>query len=125
MATTYRVTCKEKHSQFERIASIGCAQVGTGVTKRFTEDEAIAGIKSGSNEFYVERPEGHRVWLIVAKREGREYLKTETDGEKPDNLLSLPDCPPRKVDPSPSKSRSVLAAATHGSVPQAFGYWGA
>jgi hypothetical protein len=35
------------------------------------------------------------VWVIVAvSRLGHKYLKTEADGEQPDNLLSLPECPP-------------------------------
>ncbi|MDD5382312.1 MAG: DUF3892 domain-containing protein, partial [Candidatus Margulisbacteria bacterium] len=29
----------------------------------------------------------------VAIRSGRKYLKTEADGEAPNNLLSLPTCP--------------------------------
>jgi hypothetical protein len=28
-----------------------------------------------------------------ARHSGREYLKTEADGVKPDNLLSLSECP--------------------------------
>jgi hypothetical protein len=122
MATINRVTCKEKHSLYERIASIGCVDIGTGATRRFTEDEAIASINQGTHKFYVERPEGHRVWVIVAKHEGREYIKTETDGEKPNNLLSLPDCPPKKVEPSPSR-RTLVAAASHGDVPPALDNW--
>lgn len=119
---TYRVSCREKHSLYERIVSIGCAEVGTGAIKRFTEDEAIASIKGGSDSFFVERPEGHRVSVIVAERDGREYIKTEADGEKPDNLLSLPDCPLKKVEPSPSR-RTVLAAASHGDCLTAPTHW--
>lgn len=119
---TYRVSCREKHSLYERIVSIGCAEVGTGAIKRFTEDEAIASIKRGSDSFFVERPEGHRVSVIVAERDGREYIKTEADGEKPDNLLSLPECPLKKVEPSPPR-RTVLAAASHGDCLKAPTHW--
>ena len=32
--------------------------------------------------------------MIVAKsRWGHKYLKTDSDGEQPDNLLALPECP--------------------------------
>jgi len=41
----------------------------------------------------VERPPGHVVDVIVASGLGRKYLKTTADGEQPDNLLALPDCP--------------------------------
>ena len=37
---------------------------------------------------------GRSVWVIVAKSAyGNKYLKTEADGEQPNNLLSLPECP--------------------------------
>jgi hypothetical protein len=36
---------------------------------------------------------GHRTKLIVATSHfGNKYVKTERDGEQPDNLLSLPEC---------------------------------
>ena len=114
--STYRVTCREKHSLFERVVSIGCAESGTGLFRRFTEEEAIQRIKKGTDKFYVEKPEGHSVWLIVAERDGREYLKTEADGEKPDNLLSQPECPAKKTEPTGSR-RTVVAAPSHGTQP--------
>jgi len=119
----YRVTCKEKHSLYERVISIGCAEVGTGVFKRFTEDEAIQRINLHADSFYIEKPVGHRVWLVVAEREGRQYLKTETDGEKPNNLLEQPECPAKSTEPSGSR-RTLVAAASHGDVSRIPGYWG-
>jgi Protein of unknown function (DUF3892) len=121
--SVYQVNCREKHSLYERIVSIGCAEVGTGVSKRFTEDEAIDRIERGTDQFYVERPLGHRVWVIVAEHEGRKYVKTEADGEKPNNLLALPECPKTKFEPSGSR-RTVVAAPSHGEGPIATGYWG-
>lgn len=32
------------------------------------------------------------VWVEVATRNGRQYLKTEADGVEPNNLLALPRC---------------------------------
>ncbi len=93
MATSVRVQCINKtnrYSAHERISHIG----GTNPDEtrwRVSESDAIEGIKNGTWAFYVERPAGHRV--IIATRLGREYLKTEADGEQPDNLLSLPECP--------------------------------
>ncbi|MHB1957873.1 MAG: DUF3892 domain-containing protein [Acidobacteriaceae bacterium] len=110
---TYRIMCREKHSLYERIISIGCAEVGTGATQRFTEDEAINRIEKRIDNFYVERPEGHRVKVIVAVHEGRKYIKTEADGEKPDNLLSLPHCAEKpKVNPVVPPTR-VVPAGSH------------
>ncbi|WP_293875992.1 MULTISPECIES: DUF3892 domain-containing protein [unclassified Sphingomonas] len=37
---------------------------------------------------------GSTVQVIVARSvSGNKYLKTQSDGEQPNNLLSLPECP--------------------------------
>lgn len=120
----WKVTCKEKHSLYERIIAITAVSQETGNHQRFTEDEAINRIEKETDEFYDERPAGHRVKLVVAQREGRKYLKTEADGEKPNNLLSLPDCPAKKSDSS-GAVRTVVAAASHGDGVPFEKYWGA
>jgi hypothetical protein len=57
-----------------------------------TQDEAIRGIERGEWNFYVSRG-GRTVNVIVAvSRWNHKYIKTEADGEQPDNLLSLPEC---------------------------------
>ena len=58
-------------------------------------EDAIRGIREGKWQFYVENPAGHRVNVTIARSlSGHEYLKTVTDGEHPNNLLYLPECPP-------------------------------
>lgn len=55
---------------------------------------AIAEVEAGQT-FYVEQPLGDRVGVEVATSAyGRKYLKTVADGDLPNNLLSLPECPP-------------------------------
>jgi hypothetical protein len=113
MAARYRVTCTVHNETHERIIEIGC-QDGSGVSKRFTEAEAIDLIESNRAEFYVDRPEGHVVSVIVGKtREGRKFLKTEADGEKPNNLLSLPTCK-KHIEPTPPP-RVITPARSHSS----------
>ena len=57
-----------------------------------SQQEAIREIEMGASQFYV-RVNGAWVWVIVAvSRYGNKYLKTEPDGEQPNNLLSLPEC---------------------------------
>jgi hypothetical protein len=95
MASNVRVGCinKTNHSDaHERIHNIGGVN-SDGTRWKLTEAEAIKSIKEGKWSFYVERPAGHRVAVEIAKRLGHEYLKTEVDGEQPDNLLALPECP--------------------------------
>jgi hypothetical protein len=80
-------------SAHERIKAIG-GMNPNGTRWKLLESDAIKGIESGTYRFYVERPVGHRVKVVIAtSASGRKYLKTEADGEKPDNLLSLPECP--------------------------------
>jgi hypothetical protein len=89
MATTRQVTCinkRNRQSPHERISHIG------GAGWKVPEDAAIAGIKNGTQAFFVS-VQGKSVWVVVATHEGREYLKTEADGVIPNNLLSLPECP--------------------------------
>lgn len=108
----YRVTCTKKHELHERILGLGC-YTPDNVFLTFTETELIDRLEGQQDSFYVERPSGHVVDLEVAEREGKKYVKTKTDGEKPDNLLSLPNCPAR-LHCAVGPVRTVVAAASHG-----------
>ena len=88
MATRKQVTCINKTDRYnpeERIRNIG----GSGW--KHTVDDAISNIENGVYSYFVSK-NGHEVNVIVASRNGRKYLKTENDGDTPDNLLSLPEC---------------------------------
>lgn len=108
----YRIFCTTPALQQERIASIGCVDEA-GTKRTFNEAEAIGLIEGKQASFYVERPDGHHVEVIVEKSPvGRKFLKTEPDGEKPNNLLALPHCkiePPVIVPP-----RTFTPARSHG-----------
>lgn len=83
------VTCINKNnrtSAYERITHIGWPG------KKITVEQAIKDIRKDSSSYYVKKGT-HIVYLIVAERNGVEYVKTEKDGDTPDNLLSLPECP--------------------------------
>jgi len=95
MASSHEVLCVTKSDRYnphERITHLG-GRNPDGGRWSITQEEGIAGLESGRWHFYVRR-NGHTVNVIVStSRYGHKYLKTEADGDMPDNLLSLPECP--------------------------------
>ena len=96
MAQQVQITCvvkTDRSSPHERINSVGGVNTD-GTRWKLSEDAAIAYIENGTYSFYVDRPFGHRVAVIIAKSQwGHKYLKTLADGEHPNNLLALPTRP--------------------------------
>ena len=93
MTEEYRVDCSKKTNRngaHERIEAIG-GYLG-GRLWIHQHDAAITNIENRTHKYYVDRPKGHRVDIIVATLNGRKYLKTTSDGEHPNNLLDLPSC---------------------------------
>lgn len=83
----------DRYSAHERIRAVGGLNP-EGTRWKLNLTEAIQGVESGKWKFYVERPKGDRVWVVVAKSAaGNKYLKTTADGDQPNNLLALPECP--------------------------------
>lgn len=94
MPDTAEIRCINKDDRFnpyDRITHVGGYQ---GRRWKLTLNEAIQYIENGDWAFFTTSPRGHKVWVEVAvSRYGNKYLKTEADGDTPDNLLSLPECP--------------------------------
>ena len=92
--TNVQIQCINKTPRFDpwdRIKNIGGLNAD-GSRWRLPLDAAIAGMKEGKWHFWVDG--NPSVWVEIAvSKFGNEYLKTVADGEIPDNLLSLPECP--------------------------------
>jgi len=86
----YQVTCIIPDGQDvdRRIDSIGGTAGGGWKLKL---DDANQHIKSGTHRFWTVA-DGESVWIVVAVRHGKKYLKTTADGLEPNNLLALPTC---------------------------------
>jgi hypothetical protein len=91
------VRCANKEVRFnpwERIRAVGGVNPD-GQRWKLTQEAAVAAIEHHTyGDFYVNSPAGHRVRVVVATSYfGHKYLTTQSDGEQPNNLLSLPECP--------------------------------
>lgn len=95
MAQRVKISCinkTDRQGAHERIQRIG----GTNADLTrwvLTVADAIAGIEGGKWSFYVHPTGSESVDVIIATKNGHKYLKTEADGEQPNNLLALPECP--------------------------------
>lgn len=93
MATKRQVMCinkPDRNDQYTSIQNIGGIEYGT--RWKISESQAILNIKNRIYSYFVNRG-GVEVNVIVATRNGKEYLRTAPDDGTANNLLSLPECP--------------------------------
>jgi len=95
MSETQTIRCinkEDRDNPYERIKFVGGVNPD-GSRWRVSQQEAIREIEANEWQYLVERPQGDRVIVLVAvSRFKNKYLKTEADGDEPNNLLSLPEC---------------------------------
>jgi hypothetical protein len=94
MATKVQISCINKSDRtnpHERILNVGGLNAD-GTRWQVSEARAIQFIEAGEFSFFVGRGT-LQADVVIASRLGKKYLKTVADGERPDNLLALPECP--------------------------------
>jgi hypothetical protein len=85
------ITKRPSHyDRHHRLQAIG--GVENGVRWKRSEEDAIRDVKRDRQAYYT-HVNGKSAWVIVATHNGHEYLKTEADDYRVDNLLALPECP--------------------------------
>jgi hypothetical protein len=83
----------DRTSAHERIRAVGGVNPD-GSRWTLTQEKAISQIEDGTSVFYIEKPGGQRVDVIVAMDvHANKYLKTVADRDQPEHLLYLPSCP--------------------------------
>jgi hypothetical protein len=88
---TYQITCHKPDNDDpdRRMQGVG----GPGGNGWYRSVDQIINLINKGDKFWTVDPAGNSVWVITAKRNGRGYIKTESDGIEPNNLLALPKCP--------------------------------
>lgn len=95
MAALIEIQCVKKTDRpnpWERIRQVGGLNPN-GSRWALSQEEAIAAIRNGTYTFMVRRGRASVKVIVATSRFGNPYLKSEADGEEPNNLLSLPECP--------------------------------
>jgi len=94
MASQHEIKCVNKSDRYnphERIIAIGGVNLD-GSNWKLSQQDAVRDIETGKYQFFV-KAGGRIVDVIVAvSRYGNKYLKTVSDGDHPNNLLSLYEC---------------------------------
>lgn len=91
MAGTFQVTCHKPDDDDpdRRLEGLG----GPGGDGWYRDIDFLIQLIRDGDKFWTVDQEGNSVWIIIATRNRREYLKTSSDGIEPNNLLALPVCP--------------------------------
>ena len=95
MASQHRIQCinkSDRTSAHERIINVGGVN-GDGTRWTLSQVNAIKKIEDKTYEFYVLVNNSRADVIVSTSRYGNKYLKTVADGEQPNNLLSLLECP--------------------------------
>jgi hypothetical protein len=84
------ISRSEKMNPHERITHVGGYESSQW---KMTLNDAIGKIESGEQTFFIQAPRRTVAVILAVSPSGKKYLKAEADGDQPDTLLRLPECP--------------------------------
>lgn len=90
-----KISCinkNERYNPYEAITHIGGSN-SDGSKWKLSRQQAIQSIENGKYQFYVDVNNDPVRVIVTTSPYGNKYLKTVADGDKPNNLLSLKECP--------------------------------
>lgn len=90
-----RISCinkDDRYNPYEAITHVGGINPN-GSRWKLSRQQAIQAIENREYEFYVDVNNDPVSVIIAISPYGNKYLKTVADGDKPNNLLSLSECP--------------------------------
>ncbi|MEX0621827.1 MAG: DUF3892 domain-containing protein [Candidatus Woykebacteria bacterium] len=82
----------DRYNPYEAITHVG-GKNSDGSRWKFTRQQAIQAIENNEYQFYVDVNNDPVKVVVATSSYGNKYLKTAADGDVPNNLLSLPECP--------------------------------
>ncbi len=95
MPTRLQIRCinkQERYNPHERIINVGGFN-NDGTRFKITQPKAIELIESRQFQFYVNVNSREVDVIVSTSAAGNKYIKTTSDGDSPNNLLNLPECP--------------------------------
>lgn len=91
----YQVTCinkDDRYNPYERILNIG-GKLADGTRWKISQQDAIGYIRNKTHSFYVSVGGKEAEVEVAISPYNNYYIKTVPDGNEPNNLLSLEECP--------------------------------
>ena len=89
-----RIECASRRARdgSQRITHVG-GSGKDGARWKISHEDAVRGIESGNASYYCDAGGQSYLVIVASDKAGAKFIKTVIDGDVPDSLLKLPECP--------------------------------